>query len=379
MLTLFDGQRPVSRRELLGIGSLGLGGFCLSSLLGAKAAAQERVNPLTGKSVIFLFQQGGPSQLETFDPKVDAPTGVRTIGDTVRTTLPGVHFGETMSRLAKLAHKLTVVRSFQTNNAGHNIRPIVGPDSLEANIGTHYARVAGTTNPSSGMPTNAVLFPRTVDPQVPGPSARGNLSSTGPYGSGYAPFTPGSKGQLQQDMKLSLPRERLFEDRKSLLAKLDQLNRDIDASGQMEAMDELRRQAYQVLLGGGVSHALDLSKEDPKVLARYDTGRFAKKGRWDKVSRGRKGYYTSQAATLGKLLLLARRLCEAGCGFITIHAGYAGVWDMHADGNNLNMRDGMEAVGRSFDHAVAAFIEDVEARGLRDKILLVCCGEMGRT
>jgi hypothetical protein len=72
-------------------------------------------------------------------------------------------------------------------------------------------------------------------------------------------------------------------------------------------------------------------------------------------------------------------LCEAGCGFVTIHDGYDGVWDMHADSNNLNMKDGMAAVGPSFDHAVAAFIEDVEARGLRDNILLICCGEMGRT
>jgi len=78
-------------------------------------------------------------------------------------------------------------------------------------------------------------------------------------------------------------------------------------------------------------------------------------------------------------LLLARRLCEAGCGFVTIHADYEGIWDMHADVENLNMIDGMETVGRSFDHAVAAFIEDVEARGLSEKILLVCCGEMGRT
>jgi uncharacterized protein (DUF1501 family) len=76
---------------------------------------------------------------------------------------------------------------------------------------------------------------------------------------------------------------------------------------------------------------------------------------------------------------MARRLCEAGCGFVTIHAGYAGVWDMHADGNNLNMRDGMQAVGRSFDHAVAAFVRDLEARGMQDEIMLVCCGEMGRT
>ena len=150
-------------------------------------------------------------------------------------------------------------------------------------------------------------------------------------------------------------------------------------AGQLEGMDDLQRRAYELLLGGGVSKALDLSLEDPATVARYDTGRFARKGRWDKVQRGRKGYYHAQAKTIGHLLLMARRLCEAGCGFVTIHAGYAGVWDMHADGNNLNMLDGMEAVGRSYDHAVAAFIEDLEARGLSNDILLVTTGEMGRT
>ena len=110
----------------------------------------------------------------------------------------------------------------------------------------------------------------------------------------------------------------------------------------------------------------------------YDTSRYDGGTRWDKVKRGKAGLYNAQANTIGKLLLQARRLCEAGCGYVTIHASYAGVWDMHADGNNLNMTDGMEAVGCSFDHAVAAFIRDCEERGLSDKILLVCCGEVAR-
>jgi uncharacterized protein (DUF1501 family) len=379
MLTIYDGKRPVSRREMLRIGSLGLAGLSLSSLLGARAGAADEDNPVSGKSVIFLFQQGGPSQFETFDPKPNAPDGVRTMTGTLPTSLSGVTFGDALPRLSKLADKLTVVRSYQTNNGGHNIQPLVGPDSFETNIGVHYAKVAGVTRPLSGMPTNMVLYPRAVSEDVPGPQARGDLKSTGSYGSGCAPFVPGSGGQLQSDMKLSLPRERFFGDRRALLTQLDKLNRRIDAGGEVSASDEIQQQAYQLLLGGGVSKALDLSLEDPKTRAMYDTSRFARKGQWDKASRGKRGYYTAQAQSIGNLLLLARRLCEAGCGFVTIHAGYAGVWDMHADGNNLNMIDGMQAVGRSFDHAVAAFVEDLEARGLSDKILLVCSGEMGRT
>ena len=374
MLTIYDGRHPFNRRQLLTIGSLGLGGLTLPSLL---AKAGEPQSHISGKSVIFLFQQGGPSQLETFDPKMDAPDAVRTVTGSTQTKVPGVFFGDTMARLSTLADKFTVVRSFQTGNAGHNIRPIVGPESREANIGVHYSRVAGSTRTATGMPTNAVLYPSAVDPDVPGPQARGDLRSTGSYSSAYVPFVPGAGGQLQDDMELHLHKGRFLQ-RRQLLAGLDKLKREMDANGQIEAVDELKQQAYQLLLGGGVSKALDLSQEDPKTLAHYDTSRFAKQGQWNHVSRGRSGYYTSQAKTIGHLLLLARRLCEAGCGFITVHAGYAGVWDMHADGNNLNMIDGMKAVGQSFDHAVAAFIEDVEARGLRDKIMLVTTGEMTR-
>ncbi|HAT20862.1 MAG TPA: DUF1501 domain-containing protein [Verrucomicrobiales bacterium] len=297
----------------------------------------------------------------------------------IPTSLPGVHFGATMKQLAKLAHKFNIVRSYATKNGGHNIQPIVSSFSKEAAISTHFARVAGATRVSSGIPTTAVLFPAAVSKDVPGPSARGNLSETGSYGQGFAPFIPGKGGKLQEDMKLSLPRERFLNDRKSLLAELDRLNREADADGQINALDDIQQQAYEVLLGGGVSKALDLSREEAGTLAKYDTSRYDGGTRWNKVKRGKAGLYNAQANTIGKLLLQARRLCEAGCGYVTIHASYAGVWDMHADGNNLNMQDGMQAVGRSFDHAVAEFILDCEARGLGDKILLVCTGEMGRT
>ena len=384
MLSVFDGNQSLNRRQLLQIGGLGLGGLSLSSLLTTKALANlsgGQTDPLTGKSVIFLFQQGGPSQFETFDPKPHAPSGIRTVGEVIPTSIPGVHFGGAMSQLAKLAHKFNVVRSYSTHNGGHNIQPIVSKFSKEAAISTHFARVAGATRADSGTPTTAVLFPASVSKNVPGPSARGNLSATGSYGAGFAPFIPGKGygGKLQEDMKLNLPRERFLNDRQSLLRELDQLNRRADADGQIAASDDIQQQAYEVLLGGGVSKALDLSREDAKTLAMYDTSQYDGGTRWNKVKRGKAGLYNAQANTIGKLLLQARRLCEAGCGYVTIHASYAGVWDMHADGNNLDMSDGMEAVGKSFDHAVAAFIRDCEARGLSDKILLVCCGEMGRT
>jgi len=354
MLRIMDGQNGLNRRQFLTAGGLGLGGLTLPTLLATRAAAASLPDALTGKSVIFLFQQGGPTQFETFDPKMTAPDGIRSVNGEIPTSLPGVTFGSCMPRLAKLAHKLTLVRSFQTNNAGHNIQPIVSSDSLDTNIGAHYSRVVGPTHAQTGMPTNAVLYPAAVSEDVPGPQARGDLRSTGTYGGAYTPFVPGKDGQLQQDMRINLPRDR-FTDRRQVLGQLDRLRRLADDGG-VSAVGDLQGQAYELLLGGGVARALDLSNEDDATLARYDTGHFAKSGQWDKVRRGKSGYYTGQARTIGHLLLMARRLCEAGCGFVTIHAGYAGVWDMHADGNNLNMVDGMNAVGRSFDHAVAALV-----------------------
>lgn len=377
MITITDSASSLNRRAFLTIGSLGLGGLSLSSLLSAKALASQPNSLLKSKSVIFLFQQGGPSQLETFDPKPNATEATRTVTGVTRTATPGILFGEKMAQLAKLAKQFTIVRSFQTNNGGHNIRPLVGPESLEANIGSYYSRVAGSTNPDTGMPTNAVLFPQAVSTEVTKGKARGNLSSTGPLGKTYAPFTPGAGGQLQKDMQLNISSDR-FHDRRTLLKQLDKLNRQLDED-KLENLDEMQKQAYEMLLSGGVAEALDLSREDSKTLAAYDTSRFVQSHNWDKVNRGKKGFYTGHAKSLGKLLLLARRLCEAGCGFVTIHASYDGVWDMHADRNNLNMKDGMEAVGPSFDHAVSAFIRDTKARGLQDKIMLVATGEMGRT
>jgi hypothetical protein len=375
MLTI---ENP-DRRSFLTLGALGLGGLSLPALLAGRAqAAGEALSLATGKSVIFLFQQGGPSQFETFDPKPDAPDGIRTVGDTIQTSLPGVRFGQHMKRLAGLANKFTVVRNFQTNNSGHNIQPIVSPDTLNANIGALYSRVVGGTRPTTGMPTNIVVFPEAACKDALKGNARGDITATGQLGADNAPFIPGAGGQLQQNMRLTLSAERLT-DRQDLMADLDRLNRRVAIADDQKLIADLQKQAYQVLLSGGVADALDLTKESSATIARYETKQYAKADGWNKVNRGKKGMYTGHAKALGKQLLLARRLCEAGCGFVTIHDGYDGVWDMHADSNNLNIKDGMEACGPAFDHAVAAFIEDCEERGIADKILLVCCGEMGRT
>jgi hypothetical protein len=375
MFTIYDQTQGFDRRAFLRIGTLGLGGLALSRLLSLQAAAGESKSPLAGKSVIFLFQHGGPSQFETFDPKMTAPEGVRSTTGEIATALPGITFGSTFAKLARLADKLAVVRSYVPGDANHDAKPIVHRETRGGNLGSYYSRVVGTNHPLTGLPTNVTLYPRAVDAKAQTPAqGLGNFLATGPLGSAYTPFVPGADGNLQKDMLLKVPRERL-DDRRLLMASFDNLKQKLDASGTVEAMDRFRSQAFDVILRGA-AQALDLTREDPKTIARYDTAPLVPADSINKKWNNHK-YYADHSRTLGKLLLFARRLCEAGCGFVTINTQF--VWDMHADVNNASVKEGMGYVGQPFDHAVAAFIEDVEARGLSERILLVACGEMGRT
>lgn len=367
------GDQPHSRRSFLKIGGLGLGGLTLPQLLATQAAAAP--STLTRKSVIFLFQHGGPSQFETFDPKMTAPEGIRSVIGEIPTSLPGITFAPTYARLARLAHKMAVVRSYVPGDANHDAKPIVHRNMLDANLGAFYARVAGLNHPVSGMPTNMLLYPTALGPVQQQPTqGLGNFSATGPLGSAYAPFVPGGNSNLQQNMRLAIPRDRL-DDRRLLLSGLDRLQRELDHTGTMHSMDRYSQQAFEVILRG-VADAFDLTRESPHVVARYDTEPLVNAAsinrRWNNHRM-----YADHARSIGKLLLLARRLVEAGCGFVTVNTNF--VWDMHADANNAPVEEGMRYVGLPFDHAVSALIEDLEARGLSDRVLLVTCGEIGRT
>ncbi|REJ64986.1 MAG: DUF1501 domain-containing protein [Planctomycetota bacterium] len=374
MLSIYDNLGGCSRREFLRVGALGLGGLTLSQLLALRAAAAEAGIDTTGKSVIFLFQHGGPSQYETFDPHMDAGPGIRSATGETATSVPGVTFGGTFTRLARHMHRLAIVRSYQSGDANHKLQPLVCPETLDGNMGSFYSHLTGATDPTSGLPRNVMLFPNSVDANEPGESRTfGQFTSPGELGAGSAPFVPGAGSAMLDNMRLKLSRERL-DDRRSLLARLDRIKRGLDLSGTMEAADEFQQQAFDTLLGS-VADAFDLSKEDPRTLARYDTRGLLRPADWQ--AKNNREHYHAHANTLGRLCLMARRLCEAGCGFVTINTAF--VWDMHSDRNNLAVAKGMELVGAPFDHAVSALIEDIEARGLSDKILLVATGEMGRT
>lgn len=366
----FSHPTRFGRREFLRVGSLALGGTALPVVAhgGAPAGAGKAA---TGKSVVFLFLHGGPSQYETFDPKMTAPAEVRSVTGEVATAVPGLTFGGSFPKLAARADRLTVVRSFVTGDANHDIKPVAGKDSFGANLGAAFASAAGGTAPDTGMPTNILLFPRAVDPAAQaGTMTFGRFAAAGPFGPAAVPFQPDGDGNLRRDMKLNVPLDRL-DDRRALLTAFDAGRAGLDAAD----LDAARKTAFSVLLGG-VGAAFDLATEDQKTVARYDTAPLVRAAAINTKWKNHQNY-TDNARSLGKLLLLARRLCERGAGFVTVTTNF--VWDMHADVNNAPVAEGMSYMGPPLDHALSAFLDDLKARGLDDKILLVVCGEMGRT
>ena len=158
MLSLYE-TTCGRRREFLKIGGLGLGGLTLAQMYAAQASAAPAQRFIKDRAVVFLFCHGGPSQIETFDPKMSAPSEIRSATGEVTTAIPGVTFGGTLPKLAALAKQVSIVRSFTTGDGNHDIKPIVCNDTLKANIGSLYARVAGNNHPVTGIPSNVAIFP----------------------------------------------------------------------------------------------------------------------------------------------------------------------------------------------------------------------------
>ena len=270
---------------------------------------------------------------------------------------------------------MTVIRSYRHGISSHGPAAhhvMAGGNNTGAQMGSIYTRAAGLTNPQTGMPRNMVVTAEGVGEKYKGIYASvDRVSQTGALPASYKPFNLGGGGELVDNMKLWLDSTRL-DNRRLLLGELDQLRKSIDDSGLLESSDRFQRQAFDVL-AKGVAEAFDLSNENPKLLERYDTAAFASKQ--DVMKRNEYAKQFSPVA-LGKQMLMARRLVEAGCGFVTVCCGG---WDMHGGGKEFTMVDGLNTLTPAVDKAVSAFIEDIHQRGLQDDVLLIITGEFGRT
>ncbi len=378
MLTLYQSsnltsQRFIERRNFLHAGFLGLGGLTLPWLLQAKGMAAKSGLPtfVKDRSVVLLFLGGGASHIETFNPNGGASEPYRSVTGEVKTSIPGVSFGSTFPELAKRAHRMAIVRSMQHERNDHEqsismmLTGGTDPDGKRKEgfgMGAAHARVLGTS--TTGLPNNIVLTHPHSDGQYRKELERVvSGSRSGTLGAMYAPYIPDDTNENSKSIRLQLPMER-FVDRQTLAKSLDNFEQQLDSTGNMAAFDEYQQQAYQMLMSGKIANLFDLSQEDPRIVERYDT------------SSVQIGFRKREPSLLGQQLLTARRLVEAGAGFVTVQS--AG-WDMHADGNNPNMEAGMKMLGPTVDKALSAFLDDIEQRGLSHRVLTIITGDFGRT
>ncbi len=330
-----------TRRDFLKVGALGASGFLLPDLLRARAAARAAGRATRNTSVIWLWLGGGPTHVETFDPKMTAPVEFRSVVGAVKTNVTGIELGGVFPRMAQVADKMAFVRSFAHRNSGHgggthwvmtgyDFPPADnGQAPIKPGLGSVLARQRGANNPQTGLPTYVRL---------------NGILGDGPawLGPAYAPFDVGGRARNNMNMQVTLDR---LNERRSLLKSFDTMDRTMDRTGLLSGLDSFETQAFDLILSRA-REVFDINREDPRTRDRYSPG-------------------------LGQQLLLARRLCEAGVGFVTTHFGG---WDMHGQ-----IKQAMENLGPQVDRAVSALIEDLAQRGLDQDVLLVITGEFGRT
>jgi hypothetical protein len=333
----------------LKVGVLGLSGLTLADSLRLKAAAGAAAASRKDTAVILLWMGGGPSHIDTYDLKPDAPVEFRGEFKPIATNVPGIAIGEHLPLQAHCMDKLAIVRSAAHTNAGHGmgthwmmtgyVPTIEINDNLNPSLGSVAAKMRGANVPG-------------VPPYVCLPN-KGPCSNAAYLGVSYNPFAlsadPNDENFAVRDLNLP-PRVELsrFQDRRALLYGLDTLRRDIDTQGTAEGYDQFYRDAIDIVTGPACRAAFDISKEEPRLRDRY----------------GRD--------TWGQSLLLARRLVQAGVTFVTVDMGG---WDTH--GNNF--QELKSNLLPRYDRALAALIADLHQRSLSEKVLVVAYGEFGRT
>jgi hypothetical protein len=345
----------VSRRSFLQLGVAGMAGVGLPELLHAKeASASQGIRKNT--SVILLWLDGGPSHMDLYDLKPEAPDLNRGIWRPIPTKVPGFDIGELFPLQAQVTDKFSIVRSLHHDTGDH----FAGGHRM---LTTKNMGVSGANNsqkfPGIGAIANREIGAR--KPGMPGYVSVPYASSIGlnpgyfgghQLGVQHNPFATGGNPNLQnfkvQNLNLArgLSVKRL-DDRRSLVRNFDALRRETEHLAESQAMNRFEKEAYELVTGPAARKAFDINKEDPKLRDRY--GRH----------------------TWGQSTLLARRLVEAGSTFVTVHFGG---WDHH-----WNLKSGMDNYLPRVDRAVSSLFQDLDDRGMLETTLVVLCGEFSRT
>jgi len=348
-----------SRRSVLKAGLAGLAGISLPGLLRARSEAANSGKSIgSHKSVILLWMAGGPSHIDTWDVKPDAPREIRGPFKDIATKIPGVHLCEYLPKQAAMLDKMTIIRSVDCRHSNHQPNTVMQTANLEAEprlnprasmYPGHAAVVAKFHGANhAGMPPAVHLNVRD----------KTHFAWSGYLGKQYEPFTGDNVSRLFQ-LPGELTMDRL-KSRQSLSQQMDRLRRDLDASGSIEALDRYGQQAFDLVAGQRAQDAFDLGKEPQRVLDRYGEHDWSKKA------------------------LLARRLVEAGVSFVTLdlsNHSASGTWDTHGD--NIppygGIWNGLRPLLPVFDHLLTTLVSDLDERGLLDEVLVIAMGEFGRT
>ncbi|MEZ6089077.1 MAG: DUF1501 domain-containing protein [Pirellulaceae bacterium] len=343
---------------MLKAGSLSLLGLTLDNVQKLHAAGGT---PDNGKSVILLWLDGGPSQLETYDPKPAAPLEYRGPWSDIATNVPGIRFSSMLPLHARHADKMCVLRSVNHDTGDHFAAAhwmltgrfgatSASKESRYPSVGSCVSKL--TASKSLGLPTyvglpaaeSVYIYPGYMGGAYLGPNydpfqvnmEQKYLSAQYTAAIKPPPFLAGVSGEQSRTSS-----------RMGLLQSIDRLNRHVDQSGMMESMDNFQQQAVQMLVGGQARQAFDVEQEDDATRDRY--------------GRGPWGHYT----------LMARRLVESGVRFVTVDMPH---WDTHS-----NIKTGMESRLPVLDMAVDGLLQDLADRNLLDDVLVVVMGEFGRT
>ncbi len=352
----------VNRRGFLRAGVLGAAGLSLGELL--RHESQAAASTARKTSVIILWMRGGPSHLDMWDPKPDAPIEYRGEFGVIPTNVPGVRLCDLLPLCARVMDRWSIVRSLHHHDAGHSSGDQLcftgysaGPNADEnvmPSCGSIVSKQLGGLTPH--LPTY-VMIPRMVPGT--GPAYLGVAHK--PFETGADPANPGPFRVPNFTLPAGVSLERVG-DRRALLASFDHVRRDLDQSGQMDALDRFGRQAWDILTSKAAREAFDLDREPEPVRERY--GFMAP---FDPKASNRCG-----APAWSQRILLARRLVEAGVRLVTVDLRW---WDTHVKGFE-SLRLGFLP---RFDRAYSALVEDLQQRGLLESTLVIAWGEFGRT
>ncbi|MGE3316662.1 MAG: DUF1501 domain-containing protein [Planctomycetaceae bacterium] len=364
-----------TRRGMLKAGLAGMAGITLPALLRSRSEVVAGSPSKEPRSVILLWMAGGPSHIDMWDPKPDRPYENRGPFGVIHSKLPGVFLCEHLPKQAAMLDKFTLIRSVDARYSNHEPNKVMQTANNDAeprlsrngdmypSFGSIIAKMRGPNHPS--MP-----------PYVAFMKSQSHVGFAGYLGKQYDPFIAQTAcklpiytdvgvdtGRTTGANLFQLPRgldQSRIHNRRSLLQEFDRLRSDVDHSGSMEALDSYGQQAVELVLGRRAQEAFDIERESAESRERYG-----------------KHLWAQQA-------LLARRLVEAGVGFVTLDLSYhasSGTWDTHGD--NIppygGIKSGLQPLLPIFDHLITTLVADLEERGLLESTLVIAMGEFGRT